>query len=69
LTALDISTSEGSAKVELEFTDNDALIRYLEELNAGEPKSRWRLIQAQTNSTAAAMSTATIGSNWAWESK
>jgi len=65
LTALDVSATEGSVKAELEFTDNDTLMHYLAELNAGEPKPRWRLIQAQTNAAAGAGNTASIGSTWA----
>lgn len=64
VTVLDISAIERSAKAELEFADYAALNRYLDELNAGEPKIRWRLIQLQSGSTGGAGSTASIGSSW-----
>lgn len=69
LTALEVSAAEGVVRVELEVADNDVLIRYLEELNAGEPKLRWRLIQSQTSSTVGAGNSAVIGSIWVAETK
>ena len=63
LTALDIAPAEGRAKAELEFTDHDALLRYLEALNAGEDKPRWSLVQSQLGASGA-VKTATIVSTW-----
>jgi hypothetical protein len=64
LSALDISAAENAASAELEFSDHDALMRYLEEINAGEERPRWRLAQAQTANTGSGMNTATIRSTW-----
>ena len=64
LTALDISAAENTASADLEFTDHDALMRYLEDINAGEERPRWRLVQAQTASAGTGVSTATIRSTW-----
>ena len=64
LTALDIFAAGGTARAELEFASHDALMRYLDDINAGEERPRWRLLQAQTATAGAGGSTATIGSNW-----
>ncbi len=48
LTALDIPAAEGSVRVELVYTANDALMSYMDKINAGEPKARWQLPQAKT---------------------
>jgi hypothetical protein len=66
LSALDIA-GDGLVKADLEFTDHEMLMRYLEELNAGEPTPRWRLVQAQSGiggAGTAAVNTATISSQW-----
>jgi len=67
VTGLEISASEGSARVELEFADHTALLAYLEAINAGEPKPRWVLLQAQVGAVAGVGSTGVIVSNWAAE--
>lgn len=64
LTALDISAEEGAVRAELEYADNEALMRYLEELNVGEPTPRWRLMQAQNGSGVGATNSASIASTW-----
>lgn len=64
VSALDVSTVEGAVKLDLEFNSNEALMRYLEELNAGEPQPRWRLLQAQTGSSASIGGTASLTSVW-----
>jgi hypothetical protein len=63
LTALDVSPPEGTARAELEFSDHDALLSYLDAINAGEEKRRWTLVQAQLGSGGSA-NTATISSKW-----
>jgi len=64
LKALDISAAEGSVRVELEYTANDALMSYMDEINAGEAKPRWQMLQAQAGSGPGAASMATIASQW-----
>lgn len=63
VTALEISAAEKSVRADLEFTDQAALMRYLDQINAGEPKPRWTLIQAQATGPGGA-GTAAIGSRW-----
>jgi type II secretory pathway pseudopilin PulG len=63
VTSLEMSAIEGVAKVDLEFADHDTLLRYLEAINAGEEKPRWRLVQAQLGS-AGASNVASIASHW-----
>jgi hypothetical protein len=62
--AIEISASEQQAKVELELSDAGALPKYLEAINAGEPKARWTLVQTQLGASGSTTS-ATIQSRWA----
>lgn len=67
LTSLDISTSEGTVRAELAYSNLDVLLRYVDDLNAGEAVPRWRLLQAQTavqGPTSGPAGTATITSEW-----
>ena len=64
LTALEIAATDGTVRADLEFTDHEALMRYLEDINAGEERPRWKLVQAQSASAGTGMSTATIRSTW-----
>lgn len=64
VSALDVSTVDGAVKLDLEFNSNEVLMRYLEELNAGEPQPRWRLLQAQAGSSTSIGGTASITSVW-----
>lgn len=64
VTGLEVSASEGRARAELEFADHATLLAYLEAINAGEPKPRWVLLQAQSTAAAGAGSTGAIVSNW-----
>jgi len=43
VTLLDIDAAEGTVRLEVEFVDLDALLKYVSALNAGEPTPRWRL--------------------------
>lgn len=45
--SVEIVSAEGQARVEVEFSDYAALLKYLDDLNAGEQAPRWVLIQAQ----------------------
>lgn len=67
LTSVDISTEEGSVRAELRYASLDVLLRYVDELNAGEPAPRWRLQQAQASKQdpgADNAGVATISSRW-----
>lgn len=64
LTVLDIAADEGKVKVELEFSDHEALLRYLEQLNAGEAKQRWMLQQARSAQAPGGQGAASIYSAW-----
>jgi hypothetical protein len=47
ITALELAAIDGTARVELELSDPDALLRYLAELNAGEPVPPWSIVRNQ----------------------
>lgn len=65
VTSVDIVTADAMVRVQVEFSDYEALMKYLEELNAGEPGERWMLSNAQTNSNAiGARPSATLTSRW-----
>lgn len=53
-TALEISPAERWIRVEVEFSDYAKLLEYINGLNAGEPQSKWSLVQAQSSSPSAA---------------
>lgn len=53
VTSVDIQTGDGAVRVQVEFSDYEALLKYLNELNAGEPTERWSLVNAQNNGAAA----------------
>lgn len=62
ITALDVAPADGTARAEIEFSDYEALSRYLEALNAGEPVPRWTLVRTQ--SAGGAPNTATVKASW-----
>ena len=45
--SIDVSVPDRQVKVELEFADFAGVLRYVDELNAGEATPRWQLVQAQ----------------------
>jgi hypothetical protein len=70
---IDVLPAEHKVRVELEFADYASLLSYLDQLNAGEPQQRWRLLQAQAPlaqsaqqapTAAPAGVTATVVSEW-----
>ena len=63
VTSLEVATAETSARVELEYGDLEALMRYLSELNAGEPRARWSLQSAKAGA-AGAPGNASVVSSW-----
>lgn len=75
-TALEIIPGERWIRVEVEFADYARLLEYIDSLNAGDPRPRWGLVQAQANSQsgkpavlgsatgAGATSTATLRGTW-----
>ena len=63
--ALDVVTGDGAVRVQVEFSDYEALMKYLNELNAGEPLERWVLVSAQGNAGATTgRPSATLTSTW-----
>lgn len=64
LVGLDLSAVEGTARAELEFSTHEALMQYIEEINAGESAPRWTLNQIQSAQGAGAGSAATLTSRW-----
>src|SRR5205814_1959686 len=64
LTALEIAATDGTVRADLEFTDHEALMRYLADSSAGEERPRSKLVQAQSAAAGTGMNTATIRSTW-----
>ena len=46
LKAVEIVTAERSIRVDAAFPDLATLLRFIDELNAGEPMPRWAVVQA-----------------------
>ena len=63
ITSIDIDAAEGTVRVEIEQSSGEALMRYLSDLNAGEEKSRWQLVQMRS-ATGSALGTAQLTSRW-----
>jgi len=61
--ALELSALDASARVELEVVDPEALLRYVAELNSGEPRPRWTILRSQ-GAGSSGIATATILGNW-----
>jgi hypothetical protein len=66
LTTLRVSATDGDVEGELEFTDQESLMHYVDGINAGELKPRWRLMQAQMDSSGTGKGIASIASSH-WE--
>jgi hypothetical protein len=67
--ALEIAPAERRLRVDVEFADYAVLLQYVDALNAGEPKPRWALVQAQSTISTAGpsngrSSTATVRASW-----
>lgn len=66
--SIDVSTADRQIRVDLEFSDLATLLRFVDEINAGEPAPRWRLLQAQgaarVPTMSAAATVATILGTW-----
>lgn len=61
VTALELSAAEGTARLELEVSVPDALLRYLAELNAGEPVQRWTIVRSQSGGAGGAATASLLG--------
>lgn len=62
LTRLDVAAQEGKVTIELEFTSQDELLKYIEALNAGDARRPWELLQLR--SVAGAPGQASAQSTW-----
>ncbi len=69
--SIDVAAAERQVRVELEFADFASLLRYVDELNAGESEPRWQLVQAQgatrqaaTTAVPSNSAAATIRAGW-----
>jgi hypothetical protein len=61
VTALELAAAEGTVRVELELTDPDVLLRYVAQLNAGEPTPRWSIVRSQGAGPGGPASASVIG--------
>jgi hypothetical protein len=64
VTALELSAVDATARLELEVSVPDALLRYVGELNAGEPTPRWVIVRSQAAGPGGMMS-ASLEARWA----
>ena len=65
VTAIDVDAPEDLVRVELEQASGEILMRYLGELNAGEEKPRWQLVQMRAAATGGTnVGTAQLVSRW-----
>ncbi|KQU65052.1 MULTISPECIES: hypothetical protein [unclassified Rhizobacter] len=63
--SVDVNAADAMVRVQVEFSTYEALLKYLEDLNAGEPSERWSLATAQgTGLGATGRPTALIVSRW-----
>ncbi|NKI97720.1 hypothetical protein [Rhizobacter sp. SG703] len=63
--SVDINAADAMVRVQVEFSTYEALLKYLEDLNAGEPSERWSLATAQgTAQGASGRPIALIVSRW-----
>jgi len=62
--SIELQAEGNLARVEVEFSDYQVLLSYLEELNKGEPAPRWRLQRASAKGPGAGLGTAVIESRW-----
>lgn len=53
-TAIEAAPAIGQVRVEVQFTDYAKLLEYLNALNAGEERARWRLVQSHTQGAGSA---------------
>jgi hypothetical protein len=61
IVAVEVAPLEQQLRLEVQFTSYDELLKYVGELNGGEPVPRWILLQAQTGrKLVAGLSMATI---------
>ncbi len=58
--SIDITPGDRSIRVDVEFLEYEALLAYIEALNAGEPSPRWALVQAQATNDPKTPSLATM---------
>jgi hypothetical protein len=63
VTALEVSAADATARVDLEVTVPEALLRYVSELNAGEPTPRWTIVRSQ-GAAPGAVPTASLLAQW-----
>lgn len=62
-TGVEVVVRERMARVEVEFSDHGALLKYLEALNAGLPAPQWHLLSTQAGA-AGGLATAALQRRW-----
>lgn len=62
LTRLDVAAEEGKVTIELEYQSQEELLKYIDALNAGDPRRPWELLQLR--SLAGAPGQASAQSSW-----
>ena len=66
--SIEVSVAQRQVLVDLEFSDFATLLRFVNDINAGEPSPRWQLVQAQGAARAAtalgANAVATVVGAW-----
>lgn len=62
--SVELETESGLGRVEVEFADQQVLLKYLEELNAGEADPRWQLLRATARGASQGMGLAVLEARW-----
>ena len=66
--SVDIAPGDATVRLQVDFSDYETLMKYMQELNAGEPAERWVLVNAQINNGGiAGRPTANLLSTWRQE--
>lgn len=61
---IEVSPAEGTARVELEVSNNDAMLKALDQINQGEPQPRWLLTDGHADVPNNNKGHATLESKW-----
>ena len=64
IASIEVNAVARSARIDLQCTDNSALLHYLEEINAGESHARWTVAQTRSGQGPVGAVAATIEAHW-----
>lgn len=62
--SVELQAESGISRVEVEFSEQQVLLKYLEELNSGEAEPRWQLLRATAKASGQATGIAVLEARW-----